>query len=324
MLRTVLAAASLILLAGCSLCKDETLFDFAKEHPKAVELDEPPIIDFGSTVSRPLLGKGWSHDEKDDYGRTFVWAVESRAEVAFGILEVQDFEFIVNCRSVESPSVKPSIRVDVNGQAVVPVISPTPHFEDYRVFVPARVLRRGPNVLGFDFSSVEATPDDTRTLAACFDRVELTPYNLQERVLKTVRMDVPKKVEELQQEGHTVLVQCVPGEHVFTVRVPEKSRLSFQCGFAPDDWPNVEGGDFRVLIQEVGATGQPELLFDHFIDPRKRRSHHRFFKESRDLSRWSGRDVKITFRVTAGYEKVAYPTYALWVDPRIVRRHYFN
>ncbi len=315
------SAFVLLLLAGCHFYTDTPLFDFAKEQARAIQHEDTPYIDLGIPLGRPYLVRGWSIDERDNYGRTFVWAIEPRAEVAFGVIEPQDLEVILNCRWLDSSRQKQLVRCDVNGNDVGAPIELKPEFTKYQVFVPVRFLKAGQNVLGLSFAVTEVPPNDSRTLASCFDSILIAPYNLQEREVKMARAEEPQYLNELRKAGRDFIVQRVPGERIFALRIPENARLTFECGFAPEDRPEVEGAGFRVTLQSGGDSSI--LLYDQFIDPRRRRSHHKLFDSSIDLKKWVGQDVKIIFSVTAGYEKLAYPTYALWIEPRLSDRKYF-
>lgn len=330
LLWAVAAIASLPFI-GCPLYRDETLYDFSHEEASAIQQEDTLYLDFGAESGRAYLLRGWSTDEKDNVGRTFVWATDTRAELFFGVTSPQDIELIVTCRPNDAIQ-KQTLQVDVNGQPLGGPSELKRDFRDYRFFLPKRVLRTGRNILGLTFAAAarpgapdgapQSTPSgDARTLAACFDSLLFAPYNLQERELKQARSEPPTYVKELQSRGRSAIVQRLPGELTYALRIPPESQLSFSCGFAPEDWKTTEGGEFCVTLQADGQ--EPQVLFQQFSDPKKRRSHRTLFKKRVSLDDWAGKLARITFSVKAGYEKVSYPTYGIWIDPRIGRRHYF-
>ncbi|MEW6363986.1 MAG: sulfatase [Acidobacteriota bacterium] len=338
-------ALSLAVLSGCTLYEDQTLYDFAKMEPVALQREDTLYVDIGTTAGRPYLTKGWwTDDEKDNYGRTFVWGTETRAEMTFGVTEVQDLEAVVNCRPVKGPQAQ-TIQFDVNEQPLGKPLQMGSEFGDYRIFIPSRVLKIGRNALGFSFAYADRPgeaqalgpnpgadpnapslpggpqPSDVRRLSVCFDSVLFAPYNLQERVMKMAsRGTEPLYVAELRQQGHEVIVQRLPGERAFFLRIPDRAELTFQCGFAPEDWKAIEGGEFRVTMTIDGQD--PQVLYSQYLDPRKRRSHRKLIRKSVDLEKWAGQIAAFTLSVKAGYEKVAYPTYGIWVEPKIYHRSY--
>lgn len=311
---------ALVQLCACSLYHDTTLFDFAKEQAASVQQEDTLYIRFGTATGRSYLGNGWSIDEKDNYGRTFVWATSPHADLRIGAIEPQDLFLVFSGRSLEGSTLKQTAQVSINGQPAGLPFELNPNFNDYRVFVPSRILHAGDNVVGLEFAGTETPPGDARTLAACFDSLRVIPYELQERELKLVRAEEPRYLDELKANGRGMIVQRVPGRRIFSLKVPEGARLSFQCGFAPEDWDMVEGGEFCVRVQ-AGASA-PEVLFKQFIDPRRRHSHRKIFDASLDLAKWGGQEVRIIFSVAAGFDRVAYPTYAIWIDPKVFHRRY--
>ncbi len=324
---TSLAAAGLF-LAGCSISRQELLYDFAQNQAGAVQREDTLYIDFGTPAARPYLVRAWSDDEMDNVGRTFVWATDPRAAILFESTAPQDIELVLNCRPVDAREQSQTLSIDINGQTAGTAIELKKEFGEYRFFLPARLQRTGRNILGMTFAYAvrpevdAAAPQrrEERKLAACVDSMLFAPYNLLERELKMGRAEVPAYVKELEADGSRTIVQRASQERAFALRIPEKARLAFRCGLAPEDWKLVEGAGFSVTLQVDGQ--KPHVLFSQYCDPKRRRSHQTLFKEDINLEQWAGQLARITFSVRPGYERVTYPTYGVWIDPKIYRRHY--
>lgn len=315
-----------MLLAGCTLTRQEVLYDFALEQAGAVQREDTLYIDFGTGAARGYLIRGWSIDETDNVGRTFVWATDQRAAILFESTAPQDIELVINCRPVDDGPPQ-TLSVDLNGQRAGTAVELKAGFGEYRIFLPARLQRVGRNILGLSFayaarpgSETAGAPRDDRKLAACFDSMLFAPYNLLERELRMGRAEPPAYLKELEAGGSRTLVQRTAEERAFALRIPEKARLAFRCGLAPEDWKLVEGAGFSITLQVEGQ--KPHVLYSQYCDPKRRRSHQTVFKEDINLEPWAGQLARITFSVKAGYERVTYPTYGVWIDPRIYRRHY--
>jgi len=110
-----------------------------------------------------------------------------------------------------------------------------------------------------------------------------------------------------------------------SVSVPARAFLDFGYGISPDAWSRAgDGCEFEVLLSENGAV---ESLFSHYINPKMRKEHRKWFDARIDLSRWASKDVTLTFSTRGTYSvkppfkrepDVRYD-YALWSSPFIAR-----
>ena len=138
------------------------------------EIAETRHIVFGAGDRRHLLD-GWSVDEHDGSGLTFVWATELEANLTFQVLAVVTQQFLVKL-SAFAGAVPQTITVLVNGHQVSS-FSAEPTFLEYRFIVPASLLRRGENRLTFRHSRLESRADagEPRRFAAAYDSILIGP-----------------------------------------------------------------------------------------------------------------------------------------------------
>jgi hypothetical protein len=138
------------------------------------EITETRRILFGTGNRRNLID-GWSIDEHDASGLTFVWATDLEATVAFQVLAVVAQQFLVKL-SAFAGALPQMITVLVNGHEVS-TFSALPTFLEYRFVVPATLLRRGENRLTFRHSRV-GSPSGTgepRQFAAAYNSILIGP-----------------------------------------------------------------------------------------------------------------------------------------------------
>jgi hypothetical protein len=180
-------------LSGCALLFS-LLAPVSCRQSRSTALAHPPIVDLTSghdlhavTETRQIifgagdrsrLLDGWSFDEHDASGSTFVWAVEPEASVSFEVLEVVEQQFLVKLSAF--PGATPqAITVRVNGE-LVSSFSAKPTFLEYRFVVPAHLLHRGENRLTFrhDRLGTSAAEGETRRFAAAYSSILIGPQCL--------------------------------------------------------------------------------------------------------------------------------------------------
>lgn len=142
---------------------------------------QPRFLNFDPESSTGALTSGWSGFETTGEGDTFSWAQarEARATVVAGgaadrLVRFRTWPF----RWEGAPP--QSVTLAVNGvQLATWTLSDGARV--YSAVSPAAAWREGTNVLSFSFAYAEAPKDripgadDTRTLAAAFDWVEIVP-----------------------------------------------------------------------------------------------------------------------------------------------------
>src|SRR5262249_25582085 len=141
---------------------------------------ETRLIVFGAGDRRNLID-GWSFDEHDSAGLSFVWAASAEASVSFQVLAVVDQQFLVKL-SAFAGAVPQTITVFVNGHEVSTFSAERPFLESGFV-VPATFLRRGENRLTFRHSRLEGLADtgEPRHFAAAYNSILIGPECLSLR-----------------------------------------------------------------------------------------------------------------------------------------------
>jgi hypothetical protein len=138
------------------------------------EIAETRHIVFGAGDRRNLVD-GWSVDEHDSSGLTFVWATDLEASVAFQVLAVVAQQVLVKL-SAFAGAVPQKVTVLVNGHEVSTFWA-APTFLEYRFVVPATVLRRGENSLTFRHGRLEGVSGavEARRFAAAYNSLLIGP-----------------------------------------------------------------------------------------------------------------------------------------------------
>ena len=94
---------------------------------------------------------------------------------------------------------------------------------------------------------------------------------------------------------------------VFDVgQVSGPSKLKFSVGM------NATIGDGAEGIIEVEADGQTEIVYHRYLDPIDRPDDRRWFDESVDLSKFSGKRIKISFKTGPGPKGDAIADWFAW------------
>ncbi|MDE2923665.1 MAG: sulfatase [Acidobacteriota bacterium] len=83
--------------------------DLVSEFRYAEVRHEQPLIDLGTPQSATALVGGWSWNETDPAGSTFVWAVGPRSEVGVFLAWARDLEVRMRCRAFRYPGAPPQV-----------------------------------------------------------------------------------------------------------------------------------------------------------------------------------------------------------------------
>jgi len=145
-------------------------------------------VDVALTEARPHLARGF-YDSEQEAGMTYAWSRGVASEVE-GTIAWRRTPYVLQTLAEAVPGTRSrSARVLANGQFVGSLDFPE-KWASQRLLVPSNVLRKGKNVIRFEYDAV-VTPSkasrgsrDERELAVRFRRIELTP------VMATARLDV--------------------------------------------------------------------------------------------------------------------------------------
>lgn len=301
-LLTILAALSAV---GCRE-KREVSLDLVSIQDQSRLLADTKRIDFGNPTHRArLIGRGWSGDEEDDGGRTFVWAVATEASVVFDLVSARDTTARILCRPFPRTGQRQALSVRLNGEAVGKTLELGQDFQEYEVFLPVRALKAGENQLDFLFAyagGASQGSSETRSLAACFDDVSFTAYDQADSEAAADFSEV--SIGRLGLQPADVLEQPPHSTRTFYIRLPaagSKPRFEADCLL-----PSGADSSNAVFTAEIQADGgSARQLLSSELKPGGRK------KVAAELSDWAGQTVRLAFSL-AGGDATGY-----WVKPRV-------
>ncbi|MBN1270186.1 MAG: sulfatase-like hydrolase/transferase [Kiritimatiellae bacterium] len=153
---TACLACVLLLAAGCGrkiVSSSEDLpivYDLGERLPHAVAVQTWTNLDLGQDSAREFLISGWDDVRGAPDGTPARWTTQRTATVRLFLAEPTDLDLTVYCDPYTRSRQKQSLTLQVNGRAVHSQHLPrSDRFKTYDIRIPAGVLRRGENVLGF-------------------------------------------------------------------------------------------------------------------------------------------------------------------------------
>ena len=143
------------LLAACpwlSSCGPDPatveLVDLVSEFQYAEVRHERPLIDLGTPSAAGALVGGWSWNETDPQGATFVWAVGPRSEVGVFLAWARDLEVRTKCRAFRYPGAPPQVLRVLWDDVEIASVELDPGFTERQFVVPAERATPGSHRLG--------------------------------------------------------------------------------------------------------------------------------------------------------------------------------
>lgn len=110
-------------------------------------------------------------------------------------------------------------------------------------------------------------------------------------------------------EKRRAMIVVASARIVFDVgQVSGPSKLKFSVGM------NSTIGDGAEGIIEVEADGQTEIVYHRYLDPIDRPDDRKWFDESVDLSKFSGKRIKISFETNPGPKGDAIADWFAWTN----------
>jgi len=175
---TLVTLAGLVGAAGCGpggepAPEPRTTHDLLAELVTAEPVGEVAEIDFGTTEARRFLGRGWSADEVDPSGRSFVWGMGGRSHLELPIFRRRDMALRIVCHPFPLPGgLEQRMTIEVAGSEVAEVALPRGR-RTVRVVLPAEKLEVGRNRLTFRYAHTREPrgSSDGRLLAVAFHRL---------------------------------------------------------------------------------------------------------------------------------------------------------
>lgn len=169
------------LLAGCREPVDLSGWDRDTDlialFAAAEVTSEPGRIDLGTPEARSWLRSGWSKDEGDGAGRTYVWSEGTESEMEFFLAAPRDLPLSFRAGPFRYPgSPTQVVTVVANGRDLAEVpLAPDPR--EYRVALPEEALRPGLNRLAFRYAWTRSPAEvgggsgDARRLAVSWEEL---------------------------------------------------------------------------------------------------------------------------------------------------------
>lgn len=146
---------ALLLTLGCdSPTRDPgTLWvaDLTAQLERAEVLTEIGFLDIGIPETRPFLGQGWSWNEEEESGTTFVWGTRHSSEIHFFLAESRPLRLRLRCKPYrkEASSVD-SLSIAVNGETLERLLLRR-GWQEYDLLLPAESLQSGINRMAFEY-----------------------------------------------------------------------------------------------------------------------------------------------------------------------------
>jgi choline-sulfatase len=169
-----------VCLAACSPAKKtaprETVHDLVALFPVAEVRREVGGIDFGSFEARAFLDSGWSRNEHDKDGMTFVWSQGEVSTVELFLSAPRDLQAAVRCAPLPTSGPPQAMQVELNSHGLG-TVELAPGMHEYVVSLPKAALVAGTNRLAFRYRFVsEPGPDNGhRRLAVQWDALRFRP-----------------------------------------------------------------------------------------------------------------------------------------------------
>ncbi|HEX9636566.1 MAG TPA: alkaline phosphatase family protein [Acidobacteriota bacterium] len=215
-------------------------------------------LDLGAAEARAALGAGWSIDERDQRGGSFVWAVARRAELDFTLLDRRPAERLLRVRARGARAQR--VGVQVNGRAAGE-LELTQRMGQHSLPLPAALLRSGANRLALLFAELVSVPGDNRALAAAVDWVGFEP--LEARSDPAARLDADSRTLELSAPVRVEFVLPSGGAQTLELelgKVEGAPELRASHGAARRRWAAAGHAVYRWLLPAGGSNPAGAVL----------------------------------------------------------------
>ena len=147
---TALRATGLALglTAACgSPAERRQVSDLVELLPLATVRSETAVLDLGTPAARPHLVSGWSRNERNPSGETFVWGTGDESELMFRVFWPRDLDFEFRCSPFGQGNTQPpSLSFLVNGKEAGQLRLLWGR-QSYHLSIPRELLRSGENLL---------------------------------------------------------------------------------------------------------------------------------------------------------------------------------
>jgi len=240
-----------IAIAGCGGRADvRVAADLVQLLPQADVRTEVAAIELGTPAARSHLGAGWSYDED-----SFVWGLSRSSTVRLFLLEQRHLELVLECRPFNPLPGRPqTVTPVVNGSAAARVELGA-DWAEYRVHLPAAMLREGDNRLELRYAYSER-PADVRPGSR-----DKRPLAVAWRSLRFETAHETGAARALQDGGRPTLALDRGCRLDYFLRVAPGSRIVFD-DLAGGPAPNSSSSPLlRVRVEYADGTPADEALW---------------------------------------------------------------
>ena len=156
--------------------------DLVEDFRYAEIATEQPLIDLGTPSAAASLAGGWSWNETDPAGNTFVWAVGPRSGIRVYLASARDLEVRMRCRAFRYPGAPPQRLAVLWDDEEVGDLELSARFAEHRFSVPARLATAGDHRVDFvptrfgrpaGAAASGTSPRHPRKLSFACDRIDL-------------------------------------------------------------------------------------------------------------------------------------------------------
>jgi hypothetical protein len=109
-------------------------------------------------------------------------------------------------------------------------------------------------------------------------------------------------------------------EVIYRLPVPEDGGLLFSIGLSPEVWDSDlgDGTNFQIYIADPDASGEGQLIFNRYINPKLNPNDRRWRNFLVNLEPWRGETVRISLFTGCGPANDCRFDWSGWADLRLV------
>ncbi|MCP4661894.1 MAG: sulfatase-like hydrolase/transferase [bacterium] len=262
-------AGALVLALALASCRGEPegelVVDLVADFSALVIRQPTRLIELGEPTAHPHLVRGWFEPART-MERKMLWSMGDSAEVAFFLFRIEDLELRFRCRARAGAG--PSISLSVNDSFVreQPL---TPQVAEYRLTIPASLLKRGENRLEIEHAPPSIRRQRRSDMRVAWESIGFGPAPAP--ALEPPRASVDEGTVFIPFDTRVDLFTALPPSSKLVVdkieiRGPSEGRLHVSWHPLQQQGPRVReqyrSGSHLVtaLSSESGGRGRLSLL----------------------------------------------------------------
>lgn len=132
--------------------------------------------------------------------------------------------------------------------------------------------------------------------------------------------EVHTGTQMINYETRSVLFQQPTSRVTYPVTLPQRSKLAFGLGMAPDVWSPEKGDgvEYNIYVKRTEEPHKLYRVFHRYVDAKNNPDDRRWFDERVDLDRFGGESVEIIFEALPGPEDDADYDWGGWSTPVLI------